>query len=194
MHNSSDIENSGPIKDPVTKLVRCLGTTLILLLLALTAFSLIVWLILHPSLPEFHVKSLSVSNASISMEFTVENPSWKVNLRFSGFEVVLLHKNCEISRGFVEDFSLSSGKRMKVKWINGGIKRGKMKMDFSKKQVNFDVKMNGVAWFRAGKWINQEKSVQVLCKNLKVEFTNNVEGNLLISTGEIDCSVFSPDS
>ncbi|CAI9761576.1 unnamed protein product [Fraxinus pennsylvanica] len=112
------------------------------------------------------------------MEFTVKNPNRRINLWFSGLDVVLLHENSEISKGIVQGFSLrkrSEAKRMKVNCNNGGIKGGNMN-NSSKKEVDFNVKMNGLARFRAGKWIHEEKQVQVLCKNLKMGDNAEADG------------------
>ncbi|CAA3022708.1 Hypothetical predicted protein [Olea europaea subsp. europaea] len=177
MDNTGDIENSQPINGRATLLARCSITILILLLLAIISFSLILWLIFSPRLPEFNVESLSVSNANVSMEFTVKNPNRKINLWFSGFDVVLLHENCEILKGTVKVFSLRkrSEARMTVNWTNSG-KMKNLGLDLSKKEVDFDVKMNGTACFKAGKWMNEKKSVQVLCKNLKTGDSAEADG------------------
>ncbi|KAK4409121.1 hypothetical protein Sango_0493100 [Sesamum angolense] len=189
--------------------VRCLITSVILIFLSLSVGTLIVWLILHPQPPNFHVTSFSISNFTLSdniavranykIDFVVKNPNWKINLWVYHSNVSVKYKRIEVSRGWFQRFPLPkrgrAEKSIRLEMDANNMRRdgaAEMGLEYlSRKEVGYDVEVYGWATLRAGKWISEGRMLKVECKNLKVVFSGKFDmavGELRNGSGGAACS------
>ncbi|KAF9675257.1 hypothetical protein SADUNF_Sadunf09G0013200 [Salix dunnii] len=179
---------------------------LVMFFFILCSIIFIAWLVVHPLDPAIRLNSLSVSNISVSnpqfaanydIEFTVNNNNKKVNLCVDHVRVVVAYRKGPVSIKIL-DRSEYLGKmnesRLKAELGRDAVctlKEGEFKDisdEWSKKIVNFNVKLFVRAGFQVGVLPTKQKIMEFQCMNLTVEFFSTKGTGKLMSGGK-DCLV-----
>ncbi|KAG6760763.1 hypothetical protein POTOM_033943 [Populus tomentosa] len=166
----------------------------------------IAWLVIHPLDPAIRLNSLSVSNITVSnpqfaanydIEFTVNNTNKKVNLFVDQVEVIVNYRKGRLSSkilGQSEFLGKMSEARLKVELGRDAVCSLKDRVfkdisdEWSKKIVNFNVKLSITAGFEIGVLPTKRRLMEFQCMNLPVEFFSTKGTGKLMSGGK-DCLV-----
>lgn len=166
----------------------------------------IAWLVIHPLDPAIRLNSLSVSNITVSnpqfaanydIEFTVNNTNKKVNLFVDQVEVIVNYRKGLLSSkilGKSEYLGKMSEARLKVELGRDAVCSLKDRVfkdisdEWSKKIVNFNVKLSITAGFEIGVLPTKQRIMEFQCMNLTVEFFSTKGTGKLMSGGK-DCLV-----
>lgn len=166
----------------------------------------IAWLVIHPLDPAIRLNSLSVSNITVSnpqfaanydIEFTVNNTNKKVNLFVDQVEVIVNYRKGRLSSkilGESEFLGKMSEERLKVELGRDSVCSLEDRVfkdisdEWSKKIVNFNVKLSITAGFESGVLPTKRRFMEFQCMNLPVEFFSTKGTGKLMSGGK-DCLV-----
>lgn len=168
----------------------------------------IAWLVIHPLDPAIRLNSLSVSNITVSnpqfaanydIEFTVNNTNKKVNLFVDQVEVIVNYRKGLLSSTKIlgkREYlgKMSEARPWKVELGRDAVCSLKDRVfkdisdEWSKKIVNFNVKLSITAGFGIGVLPTKQRIMEFQCMNLTVEFFSTKGTGKLMSGGK-DCLV-----
>jgi len=168
----------------------------------------IAWLVIHPLDPAIRLNSLSVSNITVSnpqfaanydIEFTVNNTNKKVNLFVDQVEVIVNYRKGLLSSTKIlgkREYlgKMSEARPWKVELGRDAVCSLKDRVfkdisdEWSKKIVNFNVKLSITAGFEIGVLPTKQRIMEFQCMNLTVEFFSTKGTGKLMSGGK-DCLV-----
>ncbi|KAJ6670496.1 LATE EMBRYOGENESIS ABUNDANT (LEA) HYDROXYPROLINE-RICH GLYCOPROTEIN FAMILY [Salix viminalis] len=190
----------------ISSFVPRLTLMLVMFFFILCSIVFIAWLVIHPLDPAIRLSSLSVSNITVSnpqfaanydIEFTVNNTNKKVNLCVDHVRVVVAYRKGPVSSKILErsEYLGKMGEsRLKAELGRDAVrslKDGEFKDisdEWSKKIVNFNVKLSVRAGFQIGVLPTKQKIMEFRCMNLPVEFLSTKGTGKLMSGGK-DCLV-----
>ncbi|XP_010248447.1 PREDICTED: NDR1/HIN1-Like protein 3-like [Nelumbo nucifera] len=186
-----------------TTFFRRFIAAIIAVFLIIGAITFIVWLVLHPHVPEFRVDSVSVSSLNINnsqvtgnwdVGFTVRNPNKKMSVHYDNMFSTLFYRRQSLSDTSLPP--LSQGKknettvRARFAASSGyiGDAASALASDRSSGSVSFNVNIGAWVWFKAGAWRTRRHLLRVFCEDLKVGFSSNTQTGVL-SGGPKNCEV-----
>ncbi|KAK9279395.1 hypothetical protein L1049_013074 [Liquidambar formosana] len=176
----------------------------------ISAISCVVWLVLHPQDPVFRVNSLSVSNFTLSnsqltaanykIELTVTNPNQKIDLSIEPLQISVRYKRISLSSNTTlnDSFELGnmSSRTLTPELHTKGVQfRDRTAEDMVREWRNgviyFVVKMEVGTRYRATAWPSKQRSMEVTCDKLKVEFSSDkVTGKFVNGRMDLPCRSF----
>lgn len=173
--------------------------------------SIIVWLVLRPEIPGFHVDTFSVSNFNVSSprfmanweaSLTVVNPNTKLKVYVERIQSFIYYQDDDfLASSYVDPLILETkGKAM----IRAGLTTNSsdtpmvplwvvedLRKDRGKGMVTFNLRMAVWSTFKSGSWWTRHVGMRVFCEDLQVSFVGDT-GNAALApaTKGKDCIVY----
>lgn len=173
---------------------RFIGMMIALFIIAGTIL-FIIWLVLRPRIPQFHVDSLSVSGFNISssqvtgnwdVQFAVRNPNKKLSVYYDHIEASVYYRNALLSQKTLPPFKQGTKNQTALRatlvadsiYVDGDA--NDIAAHRTSGSVSFNVRVLSIVRFKDGAWRARRRVMRVLCGNLGVGISSNSSrGNLL---------------
>ncbi|XP_073148128.1 NDR1/HIN1-like protein 2 [Henckelia pumila] len=178
--------------------LRCIFAFVVGICLIFGITTFIMWLVLRPQLPDFHVDSFSLSNLTFTngssrvfliseIQLTARNPNSKLSLSYDHVETAVYYKLESLSKTVISPFSQETRKETSVvakfagdgdfveKWVVDGV-NGEIG-----KNANVGLNLRIVSWINLeSKAWKSRNILKVFCANLAVGIpTNGKPGGLI---------------
>ncbi|KAF5744908.1 protein YLS9 [Tripterygium wilfordii] len=198
--------NAPPPPDPRSAFFRRFCLIIVALTVIFATVLFIYWLIIRPTVPEFRVDSLSVSNFNVTSSSQTVTGSWYLRLQvyntnrrmtvsyddvrpsiFYETESLVETRIPPFQQGkknqtFV-DASFSATNSYVDRWVVDGISA-----DRARGNVSFNVKVVAVVNFRTGAWRARARVLRVYCRDVPVGITASSRSGKLVG-GARECRV-----
>ncbi|KAJ9181306.1 hypothetical protein P3X46_009446 [Hevea brasiliensis] len=194
--------------------VRGIVGGLVFFIIFICISTIIIWLILRPAIPIFHVDTFTVSNfnaSSSSFEanwdanITVKNPNTKLKAYFDQVEVNVYYEDNLLAKSFANPFQLETKQDtvMQAKLASDNsdhsqtgvgsrvVERMTEDRNSSNRKLSFNLRVALWTTFKSGTWWARHINVRVYCENLEVGFVGNTSDGKLSNDKTSDCLVFA---
>ncbi|XP_071736287.1 NDR1/HIN1-like protein 10 [Rutidosis leptorrhynchoides] len=163
----------------------------------------IMWIILHPQVPQFRVETLTLTNFTISSNslvsgdwdarLTVRNPNSKITLYYDRVEAAVLYKSELIAETTVAPFVQGKKNETTIRATFASLSayvddRNGINGDRARGTVNFNLRMVARVKFKAGAWWTRRRILRIYCPNLSVGVSGN-STNGSFTGGSKNCKV-----
>ncbi|CAI0391136.1 unnamed protein product [Linum tenue] len=183
---------------------------MMLLFFCIFASTIVLWVVLRPQVPEFHVESLAVANfdakqssfaAAWDANLTAKNPNTKIRLYFNQIETFMFYDDQPLASSYANPFSLETGAAAGMTTrlaTNSSVDEEveneaveKMAEDYNGPgAVEFSLRMAVWTTFKSDSWWTRRSTVRVFCEELKVAFVGKTGKGSLAPDTNRDCLVF----
>ncbi|KAK6235260.1 hypothetical protein SCA6_010597 [Theobroma cacao] len=183
-------------------LVRSLILSILSLFAIISLLDFVVWRIIHPLPPVFEVDSFCISttppkhspltSTAYDIQFGITNPNKKLSVLMDNFEILVFHGKNMISRERMRPVYLkkmtkeSSNIPRDLPHLHGKMIKFKS-IQWSKRGVNFDVKVKFQVRYMVWSWLPKRADVEISCRDLSVKFLT-AEGKGDLMGGRRECS------
>lgn len=210
--NPSYVLFGPPQRSLAYKLARVILVTMIVLFLGMSVMSFLAWLIYGSDIPIFHAESLEMTvfdmnnmalNATWSANVNVKNPSHKYEVSYDYVEATLVYEDHLLDTNYVNPFllakkerkSFSSGFRTpntNQKNIVGATWVKDMENERHEKEaISFDLRIVVNVEFRSKDDQSLNRTLKVLCGDLKVVFPSPGDTVGKFQDGDKECLILS---
>ncbi|XP_071707828.1 NDR1/HIN1-like protein 10 [Rutidosis leptorrhynchoides] len=162
----------------------------------------IMWLILHPQVPQFRVETLTLTNFNISSnllsgnwdaKLTARNPNSKITLYYDHIEAAVFYKSESIAETTLAPFVQGKKNETNVRatfallsaYVND---RNGINSDRARGTIDFNLRMVARVRFKASAWWTRRRILRIFCPNLSVGISGNSTGGSLTG-GSQNCKV-----
>lgn len=200
------MHHHGPISSqpsPLVGFIRGVLIAIIILIMASCIFSIILYVLLRPMVPEYHVTSFTVTDFNISngvvagnwdANITITNPNPNQKINFSRMQAYMYYQNIVnyLSWSTMQGLSLATNSTSSVHVRNTMANQAQppewtvktLEGDWEKGVVKFELGMTMLGTFK-GSWWMSHLSLGVYCDDLMVSFRGPKAGSGSIPAGEL---------
>ncbi|XVE59638.1 hypothetical protein DITRI_Ditri05aG0062200 [Diplodiscus trichospermus] len=204
LHSHALQPSNNVSRNPILFVRRlCLSILSLFAIISLVHF--IVWCIIHPVPPVFKVNSFCISSDPLKhsqllstgyydIRFAIKNPNRKLSLVMDHSEILVYHGKNMVSKESMPPFyikKMSEETRKNVprdllEYLHGKMLKLKS-IEWSKREVSFDVKVNFRVKYLAWSWLPKRAYMEISCRDLRVTFLSAKGKWDLITAGRREC-------
>ncbi|PIN12952.1 hypothetical protein CDL12_14432 [Handroanthus impetiginosus] len=179
----------------------------LLLFLAIASFSVLMWLIFHPTFPQLYVNSATMSAVTITgsvvtaecnITLLLTNPNRHLSTLYDRMEIFLVYPSQQVvlSKIYPPPFVQPRRNRTTIQ-INlsiidvdlGNEVVKAMKQDLDRGTLSFEIKIFAVVRFRNGKWKTKRQFMRAYCGGVSFAFTSNNKAGIFLNPYQ-ECEVY----
>lgn len=171
-------------------LLRCIGITILVLLLLVGLAVLITWLVLKPKQPEYTLEDASIHNFNLTdadhlyanFDFTIRahNPNSRVSLYYDTVEVSVGYEGQVLAINGVQPFFQphKNVTRLQVRLTSqtvalyGSVPKD-LRLERRSGDIELDVLLKARIRFKVGLWKSDDRTMRVLCSPVLVHFSKS---------------------
>eukprot|EP00262_Sarcandra_glabra_P012713 TRINITY_DN3333_c0_g1_i1.p1 TRINITY_DN3333_c0_g1~~TRINITY_DN3333_c0_g1_i1.p1 ORF type:complete len:248 (+),score=-9.61 TRINITY_DN3333_c0_g1_i1:137-880(+) len=180
---------------PYSNFLRRLIFAAIVVFLLIGTVTFILWLVLRPHVPEFSIKSASVSSFNLSsselaanwnIEISAVNPNKKLGISYDNVDASVLYGSDALARTMLPPFyqgkmnATTVTARLAV--VSSYVQDEQARRLVSERNtgsVGFNVRLRSWVRFRSGAWRTRRHPMTVYCKNVKIGISTAGNGTLV---------------
>ncbi|KAL2331897.1 hypothetical protein Fmac_019478 [Flemingia macrophylla] len=191
---------------PSRSIFRVFLATMICLAVVFGVCLIVTWLVLRPSLPQFRLHTLSLSNLSTTaqslsatwqLSFVVRNGNRKMSVTYNALHSSLFYRDSYVAESQLQPFhqdtksqtTLNATLSAAATYLDPG-HLNDLAQEKARGQILFDAQIIASTSFRSGSWRFRTRVLKVLCRKVPVAVASNATSGVLLD-GDRDCQVWT---